>query len=382
MQDPTNLHTFNRYSYVMNNPLKYTDPSGQILKYVAEGREIELPEGTENTPGGGGGGGDQHSPSGWDPTMGGHSMFGQVANVYGTLAAMAAYATGYSSGPGMGFGSAFAGRGYVSQTGFYISSHTTYYANAGLNGYVGSEKVPIGESTTYKTYEYSVFNNGTLSGNYWTGGSGVDMNNATACNGCGVLNSPTRSNIGNNAFAAGISRMWYTSQVSSLKGLDQIEGVLSRTFIKSFWRQNMMPYPAGQLFEKAWPNNPVWWSTTKPGQIASFWSTSKAFNIMGKVGIGLGVLSIGYDTYRVGTGQMSGLKYGLGLGATGLMYFGGPIGFAIGGSYQLIDATIGWDNAMNNYQTIDNAHRRVIGIGFGIGPKWLIEKPNPKFSAN
>jgi len=35
VQDPTNLHNFNRYSYVMNNPLKYADPSGQILKYVA-----------------------------------------------------------------------------------------------------------------------------------------------------------------------------------------------------------------------------------------------------------------------------------------------------------------------------------------------------------
>ncbi|MFN8262254.1 MAG: RHS repeat-associated core domain-containing protein [Chitinophagales bacterium] len=195
VQDPTNLHNFNRYSYVMNNPLKYTDPSGQILEYAGEGIVPGLPEGTGTTPGGGGGGGggDQHSPSGWDPTMGGHSMFGQVANVYGTLAAMAAYATGYSSGPGMGFGSAFAGRGYVSQTGFYISSHTTSYENAGLNGYVGGEKVPIGESTTYKTYEYSVFNNGTLSGNYWTGGSGVDMNNATACNGCDNIGLNTSS---------------------------------------------------------------------------------------------------------------------------------------------------------------------------------------------
>ncbi len=33
VQDPTSLHSFNRYSYVINNPLKYTDPSGQIIKH-------------------------------------------------------------------------------------------------------------------------------------------------------------------------------------------------------------------------------------------------------------------------------------------------------------------------------------------------------------
>ena len=28
LQDPSNSQNFNRYNYVMNNPLKYTDPSG------------------------------------------------------------------------------------------------------------------------------------------------------------------------------------------------------------------------------------------------------------------------------------------------------------------------------------------------------------------
>jgi RHS repeat-associated protein len=31
IQDPTNRQNFNRYSYALNNPLKYTDPSGEIL---------------------------------------------------------------------------------------------------------------------------------------------------------------------------------------------------------------------------------------------------------------------------------------------------------------------------------------------------------------
>jgi len=31
VQDATGVHAFNRYSYVYNNPLKYTDPSGEVL---------------------------------------------------------------------------------------------------------------------------------------------------------------------------------------------------------------------------------------------------------------------------------------------------------------------------------------------------------------
>ena len=32
IQDPTNSQNFNRYSYCLNNPLKYTDPSGENWK--------------------------------------------------------------------------------------------------------------------------------------------------------------------------------------------------------------------------------------------------------------------------------------------------------------------------------------------------------------
>jgi hypothetical protein len=31
IQDPYNTQSYNRYSYVINNPLKYTDPSGNFL---------------------------------------------------------------------------------------------------------------------------------------------------------------------------------------------------------------------------------------------------------------------------------------------------------------------------------------------------------------
>ena len=33
VQDPTNSQNFNRYSYCLNNPLKYTDPSGFVYYY-------------------------------------------------------------------------------------------------------------------------------------------------------------------------------------------------------------------------------------------------------------------------------------------------------------------------------------------------------------
>ncbi|MGG5577561.1 RHS repeat domain-containing protein [Myroides sp. C15-4] len=35
IQDPSNTQNFNRYGYVWNNPLKYTDPSGEEISFVA-----------------------------------------------------------------------------------------------------------------------------------------------------------------------------------------------------------------------------------------------------------------------------------------------------------------------------------------------------------
>jgi RHS repeat-associated protein len=37
IQDPLNIQNFNRYGYVLNNPLKYTDPTGEFWNFVAMG---------------------------------------------------------------------------------------------------------------------------------------------------------------------------------------------------------------------------------------------------------------------------------------------------------------------------------------------------------
>ena len=35
VQDPFNTQNYNRYSYVLNNPLKYNDPSGEVIPQLA-----------------------------------------------------------------------------------------------------------------------------------------------------------------------------------------------------------------------------------------------------------------------------------------------------------------------------------------------------------
>lgn len=40
VQDPSNTQNYNRYGYVLNNPLKYTDPSGE-LSFKSIGKWIE-----------------------------------------------------------------------------------------------------------------------------------------------------------------------------------------------------------------------------------------------------------------------------------------------------------------------------------------------------
>ena len=54
VQDATNSQAYNRYSYVLNNPLKYTDPSGWIRQL--SGPDDNARESGDRDSGGGGGG--------------------------------------------------------------------------------------------------------------------------------------------------------------------------------------------------------------------------------------------------------------------------------------------------------------------------------------
>lgn len=146
--------------------MKYTDPSGWRLldPGTEEMEDVNAP--AKSASGGGG-----------NPTMGFTSMFNMVGNAYGTLAAMGAYASGFSAGYGMGLGSAFIGRGFHTAS-YFSKSVTNYTSQAGLYGY-GGQSVIEGTTTTYQSKEYSYFDRGTLTGNYWSG-SGIDWSTATA----------------------------------------------------------------------------------------------------------------------------------------------------------------------------------------------------------
>jgi hypothetical protein len=105
IQEPDNLQSFNRYSYVLNNPLSLTDPSGyffkKIFKAIGKAVQSAINFVKEN----------------WKPivatiaglalgavTMGiGTAIFGAAAVGFGTLGGA------ILSGAGFGFGSSFAG---------------------------------------------------------------------------------------------------------------------------------------------------------------------------------------------------------------------------------------------------------------------------------
>ena len=78
-----NPQAYNRYSYVLNNPLRYTDPTGHYCvgddeDCADEGGDGSAPTGTGGNNGGGGGGGggggNPHDDDDFDPNPGGLSL--------------------------------------------------------------------------------------------------------------------------------------------------------------------------------------------------------------------------------------------------------------------------------------------------------------------
>ena len=80
---------------------------------------------------------------------------------------------------------------------------------------------------------------------------------------------------------------------------------------------------------------------------------------------GLATDGIGVYNYYYGENNnaftVTPAKAGLNTFMTGIGLYGGPIGWTVAGGYFLIDATIGWDNAFNNMDTITKQTRAVHG---------------------
>ena len=157
IQDPYNPQNFNRYSYVMNNPLKYTDPSGWLLT-----SDVPLKANEEDEGKGGGGGGTVVGENGFFTTDRGLiSEIAGVLNNGGTI----------SWTPGTMILNGF---GTVTNNGYGQT------LNAGYTHIPGSVSV----SSYYRntgSYNYSNTRGSSFAGNvnYYRGG-GIDMNNATA----------------------------------------------------------------------------------------------------------------------------------------------------------------------------------------------------------
>ena len=169
--------SYNRYSYVLNNPLKYTDPSGWILKAAPE-KDISV-----DTHSGGGGGN-----IGYIGNL--NSITGMGSFGYNYMGPYSAYA----SNPG----------GYAATYGTTANWVTSVHQSSNgtmPNWYKGNSSTMyhIAKQTIIdiNTFNASTHSNTIIprTGNYEY--SGINWNTATACENCGVPNTPTRSNAGN-----------------------------------------------------------------------------------------------------------------------------------------------------------------------------------------
>ncbi|MFN8262259.1 MAG: hypothetical protein U0T07_01940 [Chitinophagales bacterium] len=267
VQDPTNLHTFNRYSYVMNNPLKYTDPSGQILKYVAEGREIEFPESNDKS---GGGGGRSSKPPYGCPKPPEHS--GSSNN---------------STPPSSGYVIIYIGSsGNYSFTNFNVVSNysnITFENTQLYNGVGGS-----GRSSIKQTF----FNNGVSSQR-----DVIDMNTATACNGC--------DNIGLNTSAPRTGFFNKTLNYVNNHKLDII-GTFGGAAEYELGRR--LSKPMFKFYQPLRLSAPGWskYSSKIEPFASEFLSLSKYAKGFKAGGIVLGGIGIGMSFYGLGEGIIEG----------------------------------------------------------------------------
>ena len=198
--------SYNRYSYVLNNPLKYTDPSGWINKSV--GVEVANADDTQKVSGGG----DRGTIFG---------QFGFFTTDPGLISQIAGILNNYGGEirwtPDA---SILNGQGTVTSNGY------THELNAGYTYIPGNVSVkPFYGNTGAYNNSNTHGNSSAGDMNYYRGG-GVDMKNATACENCGVPNTPTRSNAGNGGGGANGSYN-NSSSIKSTSNLNKILDVFN-----------------------------------------------------------------------------------------------------------------------------------------------------------
>ena len=187
VQEPTNSQNFNRYSYCLNNPLKYTDPSGEffhlIIGAAIGGMMNWMMHGCQ-----------------WNAKGLGYFTVGAVAGAV-------------SAGVGAGMNVAMAGGNFwtgaaglaqgVSSTGFIAGMATG--ASAGFagglisgagNSWVSGQKFSSGLVEGLKSGGLGALSGGITGGihggldalnkgtNFWTGIGTFDLNGACSCSGC------------------------------------------------------------------------------------------------------------------------------------------------------------------------------------------------------
>jgi RHS repeat-associated protein len=302
VQDPTHTQSYNRYSYVLNNPLKYTDPSGWILKAAPEkviGDDLS----------GGGGGGGSRGNIGYVGDL--NSITGMGSFGYNYMGPYSAYA----SNPG----------GYAATYGTTANWVTSVHqsSSASMPNWDKGNSSTMYHIAKLTIIDINTFNASTRSNTIIprTGNNeynGISWNTAMACENCGVPNTPTRSNIGN------------TKQAQS-NGGDNSSAAFWNNVNTGIGAFDVGQGAKGELISYAAKSSPA----------INDLKYVKTFSRLGKVSFGASTLISGglATNYYMngGTNSSVGIKAGIDIIMGGVGFLG-PIGFGISATYFLLDA--------------------------------------------
>jgi RHS repeat-associated protein len=157
VQDPTNTQNYNRYGYVLNNPSKYTDPSGEILGAIFGYLLAAYIHGASASGG-------ELNPAKWNSNGWSNAALGVVSSVASTVATNYAnnYIVNYNKPPELGASASSAGSvGNGRSTGHsYVSTKNSSSASQTSGGqhYGGDESGSVLDYFSRFVYETDQFN--------------------------------------------------------------------------------------------------------------------------------------------------------------------------------------------------------------------------------